>query len=119
MPRDGAMILADVRGPTLTIVCERCGRYGRYTVKRLIAMHGEAKLTDLLVTLANCKKARSFGIHDRAKRSSRALASELNPSSTVTAPKSPRQRSPPSRLEAMAAERAHKPWWQRLFGRAE
>jgi hypothetical protein len=37
------------------------------TVKRLIAMHGYAKLTDLLVTLANCKKARSFGIYDRCK----------------------------------------------------
>jgi hypothetical protein len=28
MPRDGAMILSDVRGPTLAIGCERCGRRG-------------------------------------------------------------------------------------------
>jgi chaperonin GroEL (HSP60 family) len=26
MPRDGSLILSDVRGPTLAIVCEPCGR---------------------------------------------------------------------------------------------
>jgi hypothetical protein len=37
-------------------------------VARLIAAHGtDAKLTDLLVTLANCEKARSLSIHDRCK----------------------------------------------------
>jgi hypothetical protein len=30
MPRGGAVTLADVSAPTLSIVCERCGRYGRY-----------------------------------------------------------------------------------------
>ena len=31
-------------------------------------MHGaDVKLTDLLVTLATCEKARSVGIHDRCK----------------------------------------------------
>jgi hypothetical protein len=67
MPRDSSLTLSDIREPTLTIVCERCGRYGRYKVKRLIAAHGDAKLTDLLVTLANCKKVRSFGIHEGCK----------------------------------------------------
>jgi hypothetical protein len=67
MPRDGSLTLSDIREPALTIVCERCGRYGRYNVKRLIAVHGDAKLTDLLVTLTNSKKARSFGIYDRCK----------------------------------------------------
>ena len=68
MPRDGAVILADVRAPTLSIVCARCGRYGRYDVKQLIAVHGaDAKLPDLLVTLANCEKARSVSIHDRCQ----------------------------------------------------
>jgi hypothetical protein len=39
-----------------------------YSVKRLIAAHGaDAKLTELLVTLANCEKARSFSIYDRCK----------------------------------------------------
>lgn len=59
MPRDGSMILSDVRGPTLAIVCEPCGRRGRYNVERLIAEHGDAKLTDMLATLADCPKSRS------------------------------------------------------------
>jgi hypothetical protein len=68
MPRGGATTLADVRVPTIEIVCERCGRYGRYNLKRLIAAHGgEARLTDLLTTLAHCRKERSFGLHDRCK----------------------------------------------------
>jgi hypothetical protein len=67
MPRDGALTLSDVRGPTLTIVCEPCGRRGRYNVERLMAEHGDAKLTDLLVTLADCPKARSVSVHDRCK----------------------------------------------------
>jgi hypothetical protein len=55
MPRDGSMIPSDVRGPTLTIVCERRGRYGRYSVKRLIAAHGtDVSLPDVLATLPNC-----------------------------------------------------------------
>ena len=29
--------------------------------------HGDAKLTDLLLTLAACPKARSASIHDRCK----------------------------------------------------
>ena len=67
MPRDGSLILSDIREPTLAIGCERCGRHGRYNVARLIAAHGAAaKLTELLVTLANCEKARSV-IHDRCK----------------------------------------------------
>ena len=62
MPRGGAVILSDVRAPTLSIVCERCGRYGRYDVQQLIAVHGaDAKLPELLVTLANCEKARLAG----------------------------------------------------------
>jgi hypothetical protein len=68
MPRDGALILSDIREPTLTIACERCGRRGRYNVQRLIAVHGaDAKLPDLLATLANCERARSVSIHDRCK----------------------------------------------------
>ena len=68
MPRDGSLVLSDIREPTLAIGCERCGRHGLYSVKRLIAAHGaDAKLTDLLVTLAKCEKARSVSIHDRCK----------------------------------------------------
>jgi enoyl-CoA hydratase/carnithine racemase len=39
MPRDGSLILSDVRGPTLAIVCEPCGRRGRYNVDRLMTEH--------------------------------------------------------------------------------
>jgi hypothetical protein len=67
MPRDGSMILSDVRGPTLAIVCEQCGKRGRYSVARLIVQHGDVKLTDLLQTLADCPKARSLSVGDRCK----------------------------------------------------
>jgi hypothetical protein len=68
MPRDGSLTLSDIRDQTLTIACERCGRHGRYNVARLIAAHGpDAKMTELLVTLANCEKARSFSVYDRCK----------------------------------------------------
>jgi hypothetical protein len=46
MPRGGPPILTDVRGPILVIPCEACGRYN---VERLMAQHGDAKLTDLLL----------------------------------------------------------------------
>ena len=36
--------------------------------------HGDAKLTDLLQTLANCPKARSASIHDRCKAVFEGLA---------------------------------------------
>jgi hypothetical protein len=66
MPRDGSLILPDVRGPTFAIVCDACGRRGRYNVERLIAAHGaDAKLAYLLVTLADCLKARSISVQDR------------------------------------------------------
>jgi len=58
MPRDGALILTDVRGPTLTIVCEPCDRRGRLSVAKLIEEHGDAKLTDLLVTSPTAPRRR-------------------------------------------------------------
>jgi hypothetical protein len=67
MPRDGSLTLSDVREPTFTTVCEPCGRRGRYNVERLMAEHGDAKLTDLLVTLADCAKARSVSVRARCK----------------------------------------------------
>lgn len=53
--------------PALAIVCEPCDRRGRYSVDRLMAQHGDAKLTDLFHTLADCPKARSVSVHDRCK----------------------------------------------------
>jgi hypothetical protein len=59
MPRDGTMILSDVRQPTLELICEQCGRRGRYSVARLLAKHGNAKLRELAAEIADCPKART------------------------------------------------------------
>jgi hypothetical protein len=67
MPRDGARTLSDLREPTVTIVCEPCARRGLYAVGRLIEEHGDARLTELLVTLAHCPKARSARMCDRCE----------------------------------------------------
>ena len=67
MPRDGAFVLSDLCQSTLSIVCEPCGRRGRDSVAKLAEQHGDAKLTDLPLTLAACPKARSASIHDRCK----------------------------------------------------
>jgi hypothetical protein len=67
MPRDGAFTLSDIRGPTLGIVCEPCGRRGCYSVAKLMEQHGDAKLTDLLLAFADCPKARSANVHGRCK----------------------------------------------------
>jgi hypothetical protein len=64
MPRDGAIVLSDLRSPNLSIICGPCARRGRYSVVRLLARHGDVKLTDLLVTLANCPKAQSSATYD-------------------------------------------------------
>jgi hypothetical protein len=67
MPRD-AFTLADVREPTIEIVCQPCGRRGSYNVERLIAKYGpDVKLPDLKAILADCEKTRSFSIYDRCK----------------------------------------------------
>jgi hypothetical protein len=47
MPRSGAISLSDLIAPTLTLVCKPCGRKGVYSVARLQAKHGDARLTDL------------------------------------------------------------------------
>ena len=65
MPRHGALTLSDVRSPTLAIVCQPCTRRGRYSVARLLEEHGDAKLTELLVTHAQCPKAKSASMYDR------------------------------------------------------
>ena len=68
MPRDGALTLSDVRGPTLSIVCESCGQFVIYSVEKLKATHSpDAKLIDLLKKLADCPKASSAKVHDRCK----------------------------------------------------
>ena len=72
MPKD-AFILSDVLEPTL-VVCDPCGRRGRYNVEKLMAKHGDAKILYLLDTLANCPKAQSTNIYDRCKAKYEGLA---------------------------------------------
>jgi hypothetical protein len=67
-------IVSDVRSPTLTIICELCGRRWRYNVERLMAKHGDAKLTLLLQTLADCPRARVASIYDRCRAVYEGLA---------------------------------------------
>jgi hypothetical protein len=59
--------LSDIRQPALTIVCQPCGRRGRYNVERLIAKRGNAKILYLLAELTNCPKVQSANIYDRCK----------------------------------------------------
>jgi hypothetical protein len=54
-----------VRRREAWVIPEQCGRRGTCSVERLMERHGDAKLTDLLQTLANCPKGRSASIHDR------------------------------------------------------
>jgi len=67
MPRDGALILSDVRGSSLSIVCSSCDRFAYYQVAWLMQQYGDdAKLTDLLQKLADCPKA-SAGVREPCK----------------------------------------------------
>jgi hypothetical protein len=68
-----AFTLSDVCEPTLTIVCQPCGRRGHYNVERLMAKHGDAKLLYLLPALTNCPKTESANIYDRRKARYEAL----------------------------------------------
>jgi hypothetical protein len=60
MPRDVAIILTDLQAPFLHVVCEPCGRRGRYAVARLVAERGDAKLTELLPALAKLSEDNEF-----------------------------------------------------------
>ena len=62
-----AFTLSDVREPTLTIVCEPCGRRGRYSVVRLRAKHVGREDFFLLSELAKCPKTQPVNIYDRCK----------------------------------------------------
>jgi len=64
MPRQGAVTLSDLIAPTLTLVCTRCERRGVYSVARLMAKHGDARLTDLRSFLTvDCPNRAKFSIH--------------------------------------------------------
>jgi hypothetical protein len=68
MPRQGAVTLSDLIGPTLTLVCTLCDRRGKYNVARLQDRHGDATLTDLRLFLtANCPRRDRFMTADQCE----------------------------------------------------
>ena len=77
MPIDVALTLSDARGTTLEIYCQPCARRQLYAVAMLIEEYGDAKLTELLVTLANCPKASSARMYDRCTAVYEGLAEGL------------------------------------------
>ena len=68
MPRDGAIIFADLIGKLdlLRVACDKCGRHGCYGLHRLIERRGRgAKLIDWLDELtADCAKKRAGNMND-------------------------------------------------------
>jgi hypothetical protein len=60
MPRDGAIIFADLIGKldVLRVECAKCGRAGQYPIARMIEGHGrDAKIVDLLSSVsADCPR---------------------------------------------------------------
>ena len=67
MPRDGALVLSDIRTARRCRSSASLATVAGPTVWSASWNCGNAKLTDLLQTLANCPKARSPSIHDRCK----------------------------------------------------
>jgi hypothetical protein len=65
MPRDGAIIFADLIG-NLDLICDKCGRDGCYGLNRLIEGRGRnAKLIDWLDEItADCPKKRAGNMND-------------------------------------------------------
>jgi len=68
--RSGAVTLGDLAAPDgqlhLTILCQPCGREGRYSVDRLLETVGDIGLPDLLAHLTqDCGKHQNVAIHDR------------------------------------------------------
>ncbi len=68
MPRDGAIVFADLIGKldVLYVHCPKCSRAGRYSVKRLIDERGlDVKLIDWLDEItADCPKNLTHNMND-------------------------------------------------------
>ena len=68
MPRDGAIIFADLIGKLdlLRVACDNCRRDGRYGLNRLIEPRGrDAKLIDWLDEItADCPKKSAHNMND-------------------------------------------------------
>src|SRR5215472_4129277 len=69
MPRDGAIIFRDIDGKldVLKVECDKCGRFGRYHVERLIEHYGiDAKLFDWSAQItADCPRRHSGNLYDQ------------------------------------------------------
>jgi hypothetical protein len=65
MPRDSSLTIYDVRSRTLSVACEACGRRKQFVVAKLVEEHGDRKLTDLLLRLANWAKTQTTNLHGR------------------------------------------------------
>ena len=68
MPRDGAIVFGDLVGKLdlRHVVCDKCGRKGRYAIARLIGRRGrDAKVLDLLAEItADCPKKQAGNMSD-------------------------------------------------------
>jgi hypothetical protein len=61
VPRD-RVFLSDLPGDVVRLVCDKCGRKGRYRIAGLIKKHGaDARLLYLRLTIAQCPKAPTVG----------------------------------------------------------
>jgi hypothetical protein len=69
MPRDGAIIFRDIDGKldVLKVECDKCGRFGRYHVERLIERYGiDAKLFDWSDEItADCPRKQARNLNDQ------------------------------------------------------
>jgi hypothetical protein len=69
MPRDGSLILSNIRGPTLALVRRGVSPSWALQLDEIDgAAGGDPTLNDLLQTLADGSKARSASVHDDARR---------------------------------------------------
>ena len=58
----------------LEIACEECNRRGVYSVRGLLAEHGDLGLPDLLAQVTrDCSRRAAVGIHNRCKANYPAL----------------------------------------------
>ena len=69
MPRDGVIVLSDVREPSLTIVCEPCGRHGLYDIVRV----RQEALACMSILPSQCRAARALVDKDQAELARRAV----------------------------------------------